>query len=520
MDQVKVLRRPTKSEGDPKEYRLIKLPNGLKALLIHLPEHSPGARNDVLAAACLTIGLASFDEPLHIGGLAHFLEHMLFLGSEKYPDENGYNQTVAENGGFNNATTDVEHTFYYFDVGESVFPETLDRFAQQFISPLLLRDALQREREAVDSEFQMAMAKDSKRMEAFYRTFIFENHPTGCFDYGNLQSLKHDIDDDELYDAVREFFDKYIANNMTLSIQSKRPLEEMQQMVVETFSAIKSGPITVRPHQYDTIEQIFKPNFYEKMHWVKPKKELSDLIITWVLDSVHPHYKCSPLQYIEKIFNNQGEGGISAVLLRQKLAIACDFMITMPTFENNSMFALAKFKVSMSDYGFNHFPEVIEVIFSYLLMLRETPLSEHRRLFQEFKEKRENDFKFHKELSPSENTINTSIAMKYFKNEDILKENSFEEFDQKAITRIIKTLNQRKFNMTIVSNDHDEFKYKMKYYGIEYDEFDIPEDYVTLWNNRELNEDFFLEKPNPYKSTNFEIFINPQESQVRRFQTT
>jgi secreted Zn-dependent insulinase-like peptidase len=182
MNQVEILNPPIKSKGDKNDYRLIKLPNGLKALLIHTHEDTSLLNNEILAAAALTVGVASFDEPSNIGGLAHFLEHMLFMGSEKYPDESGYNQIVAENGGYNNASTDNEHTYYYFDVSESAFPETLDRFAQQFISPLMLREAMQREREAVDSEFQMAMARDHTRMEVFCRTFINENHPASYFD--------------------------------------------------------------------------------------------------------------------------------------------------------------------------------------------------------------------------------------------------------------------------------------------------------------------------------------------------
>lgn len=153
MNQVTILPTPIKSEGDPKEYRLIRLSNGLKAFLISKTEEGGNNSddNEILAAANLIVGIGSFDEPSNIGGLAHFLEHMLFMGSKKYPEESSYHFFIASNGGNDNAMTENEFTSYFFEVSESAFPEALDRFSQQFAAPLLLKEALQREREAVDS---------------------------------------------------------------------------------------------------------------------------------------------------------------------------------------------------------------------------------------------------------------------------------------------------------------------------------------------------------------------------------
>ena len=49
-------------------------------------------------------------------GLAHYLEHMLFMGSTKYPDENEYDSFISQRGGSSNAFTECEYTLYYFDV--------------------------------------------------------------------------------------------------------------------------------------------------------------------------------------------------------------------------------------------------------------------------------------------------------------------------------------------------------------------------------------------------------------------
>lgn len=49
-------------------------------------------------------------------GLAHYLEHMLFMGSSKYPDENEYDSFISASGGSTNAFTECEYTLYHFDI--------------------------------------------------------------------------------------------------------------------------------------------------------------------------------------------------------------------------------------------------------------------------------------------------------------------------------------------------------------------------------------------------------------------
>lgn len=60
-------------------------------------------------------------------GLAHFLEHMLFMGSKKYPDENDYHKFVSEHAGHTNAYTAEHQTNFYFDIGPEHLTEGLDR---------------------------------------------------------------------------------------------------------------------------------------------------------------------------------------------------------------------------------------------------------------------------------------------------------------------------------------------------------------------------------------------------------
>ena len=68
------------------------------------------------SAAALDVHIGHMSDPVSLPGLAHFCEHMLFLGTEKFPDENEYSKFLSQHGGSFNAFTSSDHTNYYFDV--------------------------------------------------------------------------------------------------------------------------------------------------------------------------------------------------------------------------------------------------------------------------------------------------------------------------------------------------------------------------------------------------------------------
>lgn len=83
---VEDLESPLKSESDKKDYRLIKLSNGLKVLLVRNAEliGEGGTFRNNSAAVALTVNVGSFDDPPEIQGLSHFLEHMVSKCSIKF----------------------------------------------------------------------------------------------------------------------------------------------------------------------------------------------------------------------------------------------------------------------------------------------------------------------------------------------------------------------------------------------------------------------------------------------------
>ncbi len=170
------------SPNDAKQYQNLVLSNGLRVLLVHNDETQK-------SAAALAVNAGHFNDPVDRQGLAHFLEHMLFLGTEKYPDGSEYQKFISQYGGSNNAWTATEHTCFFFDINHHHFAEALDRFSQFFIAPLLSEEFINKERKNIDAEFKLKLKDDIRRLYDVHKETINPKHPFAKFSVGSLETL-------------------------------------------------------------------------------------------------------------------------------------------------------------------------------------------------------------------------------------------------------------------------------------------------------------------------------------------
>ena len=106
-----------------------------------------------MAHCSLAVNVGSFNNPSKRSGIAHFLEHMIFMGSEKYPKESGYADHVSMHGGECNAYTEFEWTTFFLNINYTGLKTYLDMLASAMHKPKLLPGAMKREMNSVDSEF-------------------------------------------------------------------------------------------------------------------------------------------------------------------------------------------------------------------------------------------------------------------------------------------------------------------------------------------------------------------------------
>ena len=138
-----------KSANDQRDYRSLTLDNGLKVLLVSDPAADK-------AAAAMDVEVGHAQDPDDVHGLAHFLEHMLFLGTDRYPEPDAYQEFITRHGGQHNAFTASQDTNYFFDIAPDAFAEALPRFARFFVAPQFNADYVDRERHAVHSNIRHA----------------------------------------------------------------------------------------------------------------------------------------------------------------------------------------------------------------------------------------------------------------------------------------------------------------------------------------------------------------------------
>ena len=232
---------------------------------------------------------------------------------QKFPKENEFDEFISTNGGSDNALTECEYTMFYFDIVEEHLAGAIERFAQLFVSPLMLRDSMEREMQAVESEFQNNLNDDDTRIMQLCASIA--NGPVATFTWGNLKTLKENISNDDLYSAVHDFRRQhYIANRMHLAIESSSSLDELQKLIEENFSGVSSGPV---PPALEQPKHPFKPEFFDKVFYVKPKADKSKLFVTFLLPSMEKHYKSKPHDYISYVIQHEGVGSLTSYLKKK-----------------------------------------------------------------------------------------------------------------------------------------------------------------------------------------------------------
>ncbi len=337
--------------NDSSEYRRFVLPNGLKVLLLSDPKLNK-------SSASLDVGAGSFSDPANRQGLAHFLEHMLFLGTAKYPGVTDYGNYLKTNGGYNNAFTAGSHTNYLLEIRHEAFEGALDRLAQFFIAPLFTPEFTQRELNAVNSENQKNLENDGWRSYQLHNTLYRPGHPANHFSTGNRETLGGTTHD-ELLAFYRTH---YSADRMALVAMGKASLDQLEAWVRTSFSPIENrhlAPITF-PADY------LPPKPALRLAKMEPLKDLRQLSLEFPLPAQRQNYAGKPDELISFLLGTEGEGSLLSQLKAEGLATGLGAHTQFDAAEFGSM----EVSVSLTPAGLKHYPRVLELFFATVERLR------------------------------------------------------------------------------------------------------------------------------------------------------
>ncbi|WP_347902354.1 pyrroloquinoline quinone biosynthesis protein PqqF [Pseudomonas purpurea] len=198
------------------------LANGLRVSL----RHAPGLKR---CAAQLRVAAGSHDAPQAWPGLAHFLEHMLFLGTERFPASEGLMAYVQRHGGQVNAQTRERTTDFFFELPPKSFAGGLERLCDMLAHPRLNTDDQLREREVLEAEYHAWSLDVSAQQQQALFNGLAPNHPLRGFHAGNRASLA--VSNPEFQEALGGFYQRfYHTGQMTLSLAGPQPLDELRNL--------------------------------------------------------------------------------------------------------------------------------------------------------------------------------------------------------------------------------------------------------------------------------------------------
>ncbi|XP_033115236.1 nardilysin-like, partial [Anneissia japonica] len=459
-----------------------------------------------LAAAALSVGVGSFSDPSDIPGLAHFLEHMVFMGSSKYPDENSFDAFVKRHGGSNNASTDCERTEFHFEIDSNFFHEGLDRFAQFFISPLMKESSTDRELETVDSEFQMRLQDDYSRKQQLFGTFTKEGHPLGKFMFGNTTTLKLDPVSKgiEVHKQLQKFrHAMYSSDYMTLAVQSTESLDTLEEWVRESFSDIPSNGLP-KP-MYSLHADPFVSDKFHKLYKIVPVQDLNELVITWKFPCLFKEYKCKPLHYLSWLIGHEGHGSVLAWLKKRSFALNLCGENDGTGFEYNETCAIFSITVQLTTTGLTNIDEVVSIIFQYIKMLQK--VGPQKRIFDEIKTINDNAFRFQEEMDAVDYVELISDNMQIYPLEHYLTGHLLQfEYDHKAINKCLSQLTAESANYMLWSKTYQESCDQVEpWYQTAYKIEQVPSRWIQDYHNSEVHPDLHLPHPNIFIVDDFSL---------------
>ncbi|MDD1003731.1 pyrroloquinoline quinone biosynthesis protein PqqF [Pseudomonas sp. TNT2022 ID642] len=275
------------------------LANGLRVTL----RHAPGLKR---SAAALRVAAGSHDVPLAWPGLAHFLEHLLFLGTERFPANQGLMAFVQGHGGQVNASTRERTTDFFFELPTQAFSAGLERLSDMLANPRMNLDDQLREREVLQAEF-VAWSQDPAAQQQFalYEGLPAEHSLRG-FHAGNRDSLQ--VEQATFQQALKDFHQQfYQTGQMTLSLVGPQSLDELKALAQKFAATLPAG---------DKVAQAMPLPLAVKSYQQVDERR-SNLLFAF---EALPESSSEALAFLCHWLNSAKPGGLLAHLQQQKLA--------------------------------------------------------------------------------------------------------------------------------------------------------------------------------------------------------
>lgn len=477
-----------KSPNDTREYRYLYLENRMKVLLISDPETEK-------EAVSLDINIGSGDDPADRPGLAHFLEHMLFLGTAKFPEAGEYQDFINSHGGTHNAYTSLEHTNYFFDVQAGNLSPALDRFSQFFVAPLFNEDFVNRERNAVHSEYMARIKDEFRRTQDVYREIYHPDNKIARFSVGNLTTLDNS-DGEQLRQDLLAFFEQhYSANVMALAVLGKQPLDELEALVSGYFSGVSNRKVQLARE----TRPLFREGFLPAKVSVQALQEQYYARLTFPVPDFELLYRNKPVDYIAYLLGHEGAGSLLSLLKSKGWAEALSAGPSVSTRES-AAFAVS---IRLTQEGYRHVDEVVDHVFQAIRHLERSAMDKWR--YNEMSVVRSLEFRYQDKTEPVHYVSALANNMHYYSPADTIRgAYRMDKFVDRMIRNYFRYLVPDNMLLEInapdISGDRESH-----YYQTVYQLASLPEAMLERWRNPEVDKALAPPQPNEYIAKQLKI---------------
>jgi predicted Zn-dependent peptidase len=221
-------------------YQRSALPNGLRILsstMAHTRSVSVG----------IFVGAGSRYEQESVAGASHFLEHMLFKGTERRPEPAMISGAIESVGGVINAYTDRELTLYWTKVAVDHFSLAVDLLADMVLRSTMAEREVERERMVILEELAMTNDQPDARADLLIDETLWPDQPMGR-DVGGSKETVSGISRSDLVAYHRQ---QYVANNMVVSVAG----DVTHQQVVDIANEHMGGWAPGTPRDWFPVKQ-------------------------------------------------------------------------------------------------------------------------------------------------------------------------------------------------------------------------------------------------------------------------
>ncbi|MCH9618389.1 MAG: Protease 3 [Chlamydiia bacterium] len=474
----------------------IVLYNGIKVFLVSDPKTA-------MSGASLAVNVGQWNDHKDYPGIAHFCEHMLFMGSEKYPDENAYLKYITDGGGTRNAYTANDQTVYTFSIENSSLDIALDMFSRFFIDPLFKAEGIEREIHAVDNEFLGFESSDGWRLNHIQKWEGNKEHPNHKFSVGNKKTLEK-ISRDDLLKWHKKH---YLPTGMNLVVYSNKKMEQLIKLVVDSFKEVKSCSEKAPQIEYKKITAKEQEGH---ITYMEPLQDIKEINITWEAPKDLADY--DSMQMIAHCISNQGEDSLSTHLKKKGLIVGLFASQNIESLENTS------FQITMllTNDGMEKREEVIGTVFAAINKLKEKDIPKY--VWDDLKSSLTNRYQWMARPNVY-GFVQDAASSLYREAFDTFpyKLSIIGEIDKKICKNFLEFLTPHNAIIVVIGSSEDTGQVADKVepvFGTKYSISKIDRDTLTTWEEIAPLDVAVLPRKNAFLSNDLKLFYDQDPSQI------